>query len=615
MSWTRFAKLKVTVMIGVIMLALFILIDSHEQEQASRQSHVNKAADRKGPIKDPSPGYAGPEWFDAYHRLIRTKSGERGPNYPVGYRFKEFRKSMSSQNRSISSEKLDWIERGPSNVGGRTRSIWIDPSDSAHLTWFVGSVSGGVWKTENGGNNWSHLTEDLTNLATSVIAGSRSNADILYIGTGEGYSNSITGITGNGIWKSIDKGNNWFPLESTVNNPKFAHIMRIAVNQDNENELVVASRLGRIRDLAEGTPRSFLHRSTDGGLTWAETWHDTLFVQQVISHPANFDTLFAAVNSGGVLRSSDKGVTWRYVADWQADTLLQRLELAISPTNPNLVYAVSSQWRWRIFLSSDSGNNWREVKPINPLHTFSQLGGQGFWNNAVAVHPFEDYVLFVGGQVSILKITIDHTSGGVNNEPFEATTEVIANVWEGPSPNVHVDHHNLTLIPIDIDLFYMINANDGGIAFSRDAGNSFTQTGDTNNREGNHPSFSGYNVTQFYGVDKMNGADRYVGGTQDNSNWISPLDPDSSSHWLLGPDGDGFETIWHYSDPNKLITTTHYSQIHRSDDGGVSWSNVSPAGPGCCDGAGSPGSRHWGGPGRRAAGAHRPGAGRSPAAA
>jgi hypothetical protein len=217
------------------------------------------------------------------------------------------------------------------------------------------------------------------------------------------------------------------------------------------------------------------------------------------------------------------------------------------------------------------------------MHNFNQLGGQGFWNNAVAVHPFQENVLFVGGQVSILRITVDETSDANSDEALGATADVIADVWSGPSQNVHVDHHNLTIIPIDRDAnhFYILNANDGGIAFSMDSGNSFTQTGDTNNREGNHPSFSGYNVTQFYGVDKMNGVDRYVGGTQDNSNWISPANPDSSSYWLLGPDGDGFESIWHYSDPNKLVTTTQYSQIHRSDDGGVSWNLVSPAGPGC----------------------------------
>ena len=147
----------------------------------------------------------GPAWFAEYHRLIRCRPGESEPAYEAAYRYKAFQKSREGRSGLFRSSPLNWIERGPANVGGRTRSIWVDPRDATHLSWFVGSVGGGVWKTENGGESWRHLTEDLSNLATSVITGSVANPAVLYVGTGEGYSERL-GIMGNGIWKSTDFG-------------------------------------------------------------------------------------------------------------------------------------------------------------------------------------------------------------------------------------------------------------------------------------------------------------------------------------------------------------------------------------------------------------------------
>ena len=96
----------------------------------------------------------------------------------------------------------------------------------------------------------------------------------------------------------------------------------------------------------------------------------------------------------------------------------------------------------------------------------------------------------------------------------------------------------------------MLDANDGGLAFSYDKGATFTQTGDTFAQiEGGGGTTSrpitGLNTAQFYGIDKMNGADRYIGGTQDNGSWISNEDTDQNQPWRFTPGGDGFEAVWH----------------------------------------------------------------------
>jgi len=154
---------------------------------------------------------------------------------------------------------------------------------------------------------------------------------------------------------------------------------------------------------------------------------------------------------------------------------------------------------------------------------------------------------------------------------------------------VHVDHHNIVLIPVDdvTQNFYIINANDGGIAFSQTSGELFRQTGDTfkeDTRFGfiplTYPTNRGYNTAQFYGVDKMNGADRYIGGTQDNGSWISPEDSDKESIWKNVATGDGFDAAWNYGNPDLLLVSAQFNNVLRSEDRGETWNTVKLPGVG-----------------------------------
>lgn len=533
----------------------------------------------------------GPAHFAEYHHSIRTRIDQEDSAYPGNYRVKELEKARRNHISFRNNDPLPWIERGPGNVGGRTRGIWVDPDDSTHRTWFVGSAGGGVWKTENGGFVWEHVTEDLPNIATSTVMGSPANPNVLYVGTGEGFASRD--IIGSGMWKSIDKGETWTALLATQNNSQFSHILRIVVNPEDEDELVIATRHSRREDIENGDPVSYIYRSVNGGNNWQRTYVSDYTVQQIVAHPTDFNTLFASVNSMKILRSLDAGRTWNEVFDATTRSI-GRMELAISPTDPNYIYFAAPLGRSQslLYRSIDGGATWHEIRPVAQRYDFRNwLNGQGWYDNAIAVHPFDKETVFVGGAGPILKITVGNTvldNDGTMGATMEPVTDGYFqhrdNFPNASTKGVHVDHHNLTLIPIDSATgeFYILNGNDGGIAFSTDGGDTFRQTGDSFSSNGAFPTFSGYNTSQFYGLDKANGSDIYVGGTQDNGSWVSSVNPDETSKWIDAPSGDGFEAAWHYDDPRKVLESSQFNNIYRSDGSGQrnTWRRVNPPGSG-----------------------------------
>jgi len=111
-----------------------------------------------------------PDMFDKIQKMIRTREGQSEPTYQPNYKFIEFNKLKNNSKFSKTVANLNWVERGPANVGGRTRGIVVDPDDASKNTWYVGSVGGGVWKTTDAGTSWRNLTDEIPNLATTAIA-------------------------------------------------------------------------------------------------------------------------------------------------------------------------------------------------------------------------------------------------------------------------------------------------------------------------------------------------------------------------------------------------------------------------------------------------------------
>lgn len=542
----------------------------------------------------------GPHNFFELHHLLRTRLGDKGPRYGVNYKERAYQRAMARRGiENRGNTVLPWIERGPGNVGGRTRGLWVDPRDASHKTWITGTAGGGLWKTSDAGETWTVISDDFSNLGVTTIAGSAADPLVLYAGTGEGFNSRM--VKGSGIWKSIDGGDTWNLLNATTSASEFANVMRIVVDPEDPDVALVATRVDLRIDVPEDSPQvvSHLLKTIDGGENWEVVYQteDTeagVFgpaIQHIVADPSDFNILYASIRSTGIIRSIDRGETWEQVFEAEG---IGRMELAVSPSYPDYVYfAAESDTGSSLYLSLDGGDNWKEVRG-----SFGNwLSGQGWYDNTIAVHPFDSNNVFVAGAGPMLNISVNidtsafsDSHGGSFFPVTDGYSQYRNSFPEARTKGVHVDHHQILLIPIDEESeeFYLLNANDGGVAFSEDGGETFTQTGDTFKEEFTgfgqssivYPTQKGYNSSQFYGVDKMNGADRYIGGTQDNGSWLSLENPDSLSEWLSAPSGDGFEAAWHYQEPNKILESSQFNNVYRSLNGGESWQPLNLPGSG-----------------------------------
>ncbi len=738
---------------GVVAVVICLVIGSQidfgvtgQGEISQKQKNVQKPFSEKKKRVKGQARHDNPGKFAEFHRLLRTRDGESAPAYPKNYRINELMKARSvTSTRALAKTNaaaaLNWTERGPGNVSGRTRAIVVDPDDPNFDTWYVGSVGGGVWKTGNAGRAWTELTKDLPNLATSVLVMAESNHDILYVGTGEGFGNTDQ-ITGSGIWKSTDRGQTWAQLVSTANNDNFDNITRMLVDPANPDVLVVTTAPGFN---PRTNQRSLILRSENSGTSWTEVYSSNGgYIEDLVANPQNFKTQYASVNAKGIVKSVDGGKTWTNSSSGIG--AVGRLEIAVSPVDTSWVF-LSCEGKGdasALYVSTDAGQNWIVGNDTAP-DDIAWLGGQGWYDNAIAAHPYVKNQVFVGGidlwsinvtpnisttEPDVIGIDYENTesfmsyvnfggalgNGGIdygelpvaqlvsvemrfgpgitqkahrflvpsgetsgvpaadyayqdyvdvpfqlwditNNQqlmvsfrdqsrngvweliddgssgrqfareylffqkiPYNATTpdpSVTVNgghqyqqlffIWPelsdggsfdsnnlpnatlrinygtitardmevtnvtdgygqygGSSKGVHVDQHRILPVPTNVAAkeFRMIVANDGGVYYSDNEGTSFTHT------------LYGYNTTQFYGVDKMHGADRYIGGTQDNGSWFSPVNADASSAWDDAPSGDGFEAVWHYDHADSMLETSQFNNIFRSTDGGASWHSV-----------------------------------------
>jgi len=455
--------------------------------------------------------------------------------------------------QTLSLEKVDpseiyWEERGPTNVGGRTRAIMWDPNDPLHLKFWAGGVSGGLWYTNNiltsyNSLYWQKVDDFWSNLAITCIAYDPTNTQLFYVGTGEGWFEH-SGIPGGGIWKSSDGGETWYNLINT-SGWDFRYVNKILVHPIDGYVYAATRRSGVWRSTDQGVNWNVVLSANDSALSnWAADLEIT----------ANNDILVALGNwrkdgngvSDGVYISptGDFG-DWTRINDGTNDfptaaEKIGRIELEVAFSNTNIIYALvqdSSKFIKGIYKSIDKGINWEQISTPMLRDTIAFPGDQTLYDLIAGVFPLNPDIIYVGG-VSIHR----STDGGSSWEKIEG---------------IHPDHHALAFRPGNRET--LVFGNDGGVYLTEDCTLQNPIIKDRN---------QGYRVTQYHGIalHPVWGANYFLGGTQDNgTQQLSGSGMNSADHVLYG---DGGECYILKSNPLYQIASTQYNRFYLSTDGG-----------------------------------------------
>jgi PKD repeat protein len=467
-----------------------------------------------------------------------------------------------SMNAAITG--ITWTERGPTNVGGRTRGVAFDPNDGTSKKCWAGGVGGGLWYTNDITATtpvWNHVDDMWDNIAISSIAFDPANTQNIYVGTGEGWSN-LGAQQGGGIWKSANGGTTWSRLASTspVSVNYFNYVNKLAVTSTG---VVLAATAGNYTNVGG------VMRSTDGGATWSNVLsaYTVTGVRDMCSDieiAANGDIYagFGFVGSAGkIFKSVDGGINWTDISSNVGMGTARRVELACAPSNANVLYAVAStnsgtnnDVAW-IKKSIDGGTTWTDLtipKLVNDVTTHFTRS-QAWYDLILQVHPTNASVVIAGG------IDLHRSADG-------GTTWTGISHWYGgfSKPYVHADQHAIVFRPGYPN--EVVIGNDGGMYYSSNVGNiSSTPSFQSSN--------SGYNVTQFYSVSGVNQAasHEFLAGAQDNGTQSFSLPRAQSTREVTG--GDGAFVHIDQLNPDIRISSYTYSNYYRSLDGGTNFSD------------------------------------------
>ncbi len=353
-----------------------------------------------------------PDLFAEIAREIRTPADRDHPEYGSNYVYAEYLKAKQSISKAQArTQRLDFVERGPGNIGGRTRALLIDPRDRSNATWYAGSASGGIWKTTNAGRRWVNLTQELPNLGTNALAMSEDNPDVIYAGTGEPFAGGE--VDGSGMFKSSDGGGTWSQVIDPSDFPNARNITRIIVDPD-DADVVLAT--GQSTIFAGGNT-SGVFKSTDGGSTWTEVFTISGFLEDLDSDPTDFNTMYASLNGNRVFKSTDGGITWEEKS--RGLNSGQRIELAVSPVNTERLWAsvvgAATGAGADLYFSDNGGDLWTLLEDANG-NNVDFLGGQGNYDNIVLADPFDEDAVYVGG-VNLWRFEL--ARGGNETETIE----------------------------------------------------------------------------------------------------------------------------------------------------------------------------------------------------
>jgi photosystem II stability/assembly factor-like uncharacterized protein len=445
--------------------------------------------------------------------------------------------------------QLEYREIGPALMGGRIAALAV--VESKPQMFYLGTASGGLWKTEDHGTSWTPLFDDQPTSSIGDVTIDQANPNLVWVGTGE-PQNRQSSPWGNGVYKSMDGGENWahMGLEETK------HIARVLIHPRNPDVVYVAA----VGDLWGPSPERGVFRTTDGG----QTWENVLFIDEdtgaidLAMDPDDPMTLFAAMyqrrrtgwgfNGGGpgsgLYRTMDGGANWTELTEGLPEGDKGRIGVDIFRQDGNVVYALieadlrsASQGfggggesrESGIFRSTDRGSTWEKMSDTNP---------RPMYYSRVEIDPSNSDRIYVLG--SALMVSDD---AGKTFRSDGAT-------------QIHVDHHALWINPKDPD--HLILGSDGGVSASWDG-------------TGHWRMFDNLALGQFYTISyDMRDPYAVCGGLQDNNPWCGPSNTRSfhgirNQDWYETAYGDGFWTVVDPTDSTIVFSESQGGNMNRYD--------------------------------------------------
>jgi hypothetical protein len=496
---------------------------------------------------------------DARNRMnwdLRRLADPSTGKIPDNIRQKElaFAATLPNDAQGSSSDRaaLNIVNRGPWNVGGRTRAFGIDVSNEKRL--LAGSCSGGMWLSSDGGSNWS-MSNTLSQLknATCLLQDKRlSHQNVWYYGSGEAYGASAGGggayYLGDGLFTSIDSGKTWQSVTSTAAGvpQTFSIGWQLVWNLAND-----VSANDTVTEIYAATYGAIM-RSVNGGASWTAVQGGTSYFTDVAVTTTGvvYTALSDDGTQKGIWRSAD-GIAFTKITPPAFPTAYNRITMGINPSNENEIYFLANtpdfgkvtfnylgdpEWNslWKYTYVSGNGDTtggiWQDLS-INLPATggqFDKWSVQGSYDMVIRVKPNDPNTVFIGGT------NLYRSTSGFQDS---TNTTFIGGYEEGAAlpivnsyANHHSDQHCLEFLPSNPDI--MISANDGGV---------FKTTDNTAGTVAWESLNNGYLTTMFYtiAIDHATpGNDVIIAGAQDNGTWFSNNNVPTTP-WFHAHGGDG----------------------------------------------------------------------------
>jgi hypothetical protein len=513
-----------------LLVAMTVSLFAQNQNGAARMAKLLSKAKAESGLQGQADDLESRLAFEKL-RLQNPETGEIPANIrqkELSY-FNQHLKGELSSFRMADENLITWKNRGPFNVGGRTRALAIDVTNESVI--LAGGVSGGMWRTEDGGLSWMKTTSTTAlQSVTAVAQDTRTgHTNVWYYATGEWSGNSAASggapYRGDGVFKSEDGGVSWTQLPATfTDQPTITNVF------DYNHEIVVSPVDGSIF-LANANG---IYRSVDGGQAWTQSfdisgtgWTDVAVDSEGV--------VYAFHSLSGVVMSNDNGDSWQDISDASFPSFFSssRGELAIAASNENIVYLLaetngtsSGHALWRYDGATGEWSNRSDNIPQEGGHT-GDFDSQGGYDLLLKVKPDDEDFVVIGG--TNLYRSTDGFASTQNTDWIGGYTP--SNDSYGTYSSHHPDNHCMVFYPGNPNM--ALSGNDGGVHFTED----ITSNLDDLEPVDWDPINNGYLTTQSYAVSVGPGA-MLLSGFQDNGTWFSNSE-DPKHTWIEPFSGDG----------------------------------------------------------------------------